>query len=211
VINGVKTIYNGGTGVIANFRGKGITASTYEYAIPLLKQKGICHHVLEVIDNNALAINIYQKIGFSTVRKLNVYKGVLSSNASTLFTLKEIESIPAEMESLFEMEPAWQNSVASTERDKASHKIVGVYIGDELAAFGSFVPASGRVKQCFVLPEHRRQGLGTGLLHHMQQNSTATQLVVTNIDESYLSANRFLEALGFQNFLGLYEMKLEVK
>ena len=41
IIDGVKTIYNGGTGVIASHRGKGLTAAMYEYCIPLLLQQGI--------------------------------------------------------------------------------------------------------------------------------------------------------------------------
>ena len=210
VIRGIKTIYNGGTGVIASHRGKGITTLLYQYCIPLLQQQGINHHLLEVIDNNAPAISIYRKLGFVEERKFNVYKGLVSTKVDSPCIIREIEQIPGEMVSLFEMEPAWQNSIASVERDKAAHKIAGAFIEDELVGFGSFVPSTGRVKQCFVLPAFRRKGVGTALLHYMQQNSSSDQLVITNIDDAYLPANSFLQALGFQNFLGLYEMKMEV-
>ena len=104
-----------------------------------------------------------------------------------------------------------QNSVRSIERDRDAHKIIGAYKDNELVAFGTFIPATGRVKQVFALPAHRRQGIATALFQYMQTNSASGQLVVTNVDASYLPANQFLEALGFQNFLGLYEMKMEVK
>ena len=211
VINGVKTIYNAGTGVIAPFRGRGLTEALYRYCIPLLKQHGIGHHVLEVIDNNAPAIKIYRKIGFREMRSLAAYKGSLPPKDGPPFLIKEIDRIPGEMVPLFELEPAWQNAVASVYRDITAHTMVGVFSDGELVGFAAFVPTTARVKVCFVQPAHRRKGIGTALLHYMQQASTATQLVLTNIDESYRPANLFLQALGFQHFLSLYEMKMEVK
>ena len=63
-VNGVKTVYNGGTGVLSSHRGRGITAALYQYAVPLLAQQGIYSHLLEVIDNNYPAIRVYEKQGF---------------------------------------------------------------------------------------------------------------------------------------------------
>ena len=210
VINGVPTIYNAGTGVLPAFRGKGLTKSLYQYAIPLLGKQGFHHHVLEVIEQNVPAIKIYEHIGFHKVRKLNAYKGSIAAKTVTDCDVKEVESVPKTMQSLFEMTPAWQNSVTSIDRDWKNHQIVGGFIGDELVAIGAFVASTGRVKLCFVLTEHRRKGIGTALLSFMQQNASANQLVLTNVDDSYRPANEFLKALNLENFLSLYEMKMEV-
>lgn len=211
VIEGLNTIYNAGTGVIPSFRGQNITEQLYRFCIPFLQGLGFCHHVLEVIDNNEQAIKVYRRIGFSEVRKLNAFKASSVTASVGNFTIKEITAIPEEWQPAYEMVAAWQNSLISIERDRLNHRMAGAFIEDELVGFGAFIPASGRIKQCFVLQQHRRKGVGTALFNYMRQRSATEQLVVTNIDEGYKPANEFLKALGFQKFLGLHEMKFQVK
>ena len=211
VVDGVKTIYNGGTGVVPAFRNKGITTTMYQYIIPRLQKEGIHHHILEVIDNNYPAMKVYEKIGFEKVRSLVAFKGSAAIDGAIAYEIKGLDAVPAEVSSFSEMEAAWQNSVGSIARDREGHVPVGAYDDDKLIGFAVYVAATGRVKQCAVHPRHRRKGVGRSLFHYIQQNSGRGQLVVTNVDEAYEPALQFLQVLDFQPFLRLYEMKMEVR
>ena len=47
--------YNAGTGVIPSYRGNKLTKRMYQYLFPLLKDKDIVSHQLEVITTNTIA------------------------------------------------------------------------------------------------------------------------------------------------------------
>jgi ribosomal protein S18 acetylase RimI-like enzyme len=211
IVNGVKTIYNAGTGVIPAYRNKGITTTMYRYIIPLLMEQGIHHHVLEVIDNNYPAMKVYEKIGFRNVRSLVAFKSGSTIQADKIGDIKRLDEIPGEVRLFNDMESSWQNSLESVERDKEGHVLAGIYEGEKLLGFAAFVAATGRVKQYTVHPQHRRKGIGRALFQYMQQASGPGQLVVTNVDEDYKPAIAFLQALGFQRFLRLHEMRMVVE
>lgn len=208
-VDGIPTIYNAGTGVVPSFRGKRITQALYSYLIPYLKNKGVHHHVLEVIDTNLPAMHIYRKTGFVTQRKLAAYKSTRTINANEAFIIKKIDAIDQATENI-SMQPAWQNSTASIQRNKEDHCLLGVFKGQQLIAYAVYSPAAGRVKQCFVHAANRRQGIGRALFCYMQQHSGTKELVLANIDEGATEVVAFLGALGFQKLLGLYEMHLAV-
>jgi GNAT superfamily N-acetyltransferase len=209
VIDGVKTVYNAGTGVVPDYRGKGITTALYEYAVPLLKGEGICHHLLEVIDKNLSAKKIHEAAGFTLKRKLSVYRSTEPLAKARSVEIKRLTAVP--QDKLFvSVRPAWQNSSASIHRDLENHVIAGAYENNSLAGYIVFVPATGRVKQIAVQPAHRRKGIGGALLQHAFQNSKGDSLLVMHVEDGYEPAVRFLEALKFQPIIGLYEMTLQV-
>lgn len=210
VIDGVRTIYNAGTGVIPAFRGKGLTSEMYQYSIPLLSSQGIHTHVLEVIEGNYPAIKAYQRTGFQTVRHLKAYKSTEPVRSEMEVRIEIIGAIPTEVLSFCSVEAAWQNGVASIARDIEGHSLLAAYSADTLVAFAACVPATGRVKLCVVHPSYRRKGIGTALFAYMMEHSATGALVLTNIDTSYEPATAFLKALQFQPFLGQYEMKMQV-
>ncbi len=72
---GKLTAYNTGTGVLVEYRGKGIVDSLYEHALPLLKQRGIEKCLLEVICENEKAKTVYERIGFQITRTLHSLTG----------------------------------------------------------------------------------------------------------------------------------------
>jgi len=208
--DGEKIIYNAGTGVVPAFRGKGLTVDMYQYAIGHLQAEGIRSHVLEVIDTNQPAINVYCKMGFSIVRKLGAFRSSVSVPVNSLSTITQLNEIDDTVMVFRDCRPAWQNSLASIRRDRTGHSFPGIYINGELVAYAVYVPSSGRVKQCAVHPHWRRKGLGSSLIGYMMDHNAKGELVFTNIDEEYTPGIQFLEALAFKKFLGLYEMEMKV-
>ena len=74
-VNGRRTVYNGGTGVLPEYRGQGLTAQMYAQAIPVLKAKGIDRVILEVISQNVPAIKSYERSGSQALREVACFKG----------------------------------------------------------------------------------------------------------------------------------------
>jgi len=205
-VDGVQTVYNAGTGVIPGHRGKGLTAAMYRYAIPLLMQNGIQQHVLEVIEGNHTAKKIYEAVGFQPVRNLSAFRSTKVISSSAPVVIKSINTLPVDA-SFLSMVPAWQNSSASINRDLQSHQLIGAFDNDNLVGFAAYLPSAGRVKQCAVLPSHRRKKIGTALFQHLQQNSATESLLLTNVDDGYAEGTAFLQALKFERILGLHEMR----
>jgi len=77
--NGLLTAFNTGTGVIPAFRGQQLVDKIYAHAIPILKNKGVQQCSLEVIQANARAIRVYERIGFTKDRSLKCFKGTIDS------------------------------------------------------------------------------------------------------------------------------------
>jgi ribosomal protein S18 acetylase RimI-like enzyme len=209
-VHGMKTIYNAGTGVIPFFRGKGITAAMYRYAIPMLLKKGIHEHVLEVIDKNLPAISIYEKTGFKKTRDLAVFKSTAAIKGGTGLRLLTIRDTTGGAAGFGAMAPTWQNNLAALERDKEQHQLLGAFEEGKMVGYAAWVPASGRIRQCAIDPHCRRKGYGSALFSHMMNNSSGGELSVVNVDEAYGEGIAFLTALQFKKILGLREMKLEV-
>ena len=55
-VNGIKTAWDGGTGVIPAYRGHKLTQRMFEFIQPALKQAGVKKILLEVLENNTVAI-----------------------------------------------------------------------------------------------------------------------------------------------------------
>ena len=67
--NGKLTAYDTGTAVIPDYRNHGITSNMFLYAKELLKKMQVKQYLLEVIQSNTSAVNLYKKQGFEILRE----------------------------------------------------------------------------------------------------------------------------------------------
>ncbi|STC99009.1 GNAT family N-acetyltransferase [Chryseobacterium carnipullorum] len=103
-------VYNAGTGVIPDYRGKGLVGKMYEELIPQLKALNVKKMVLEVIQENWPAIRAYEKMGYVVSRKLDCFSGKLDIlNYNKEVTILEVSEFKwNEFVSLWEIKPTWQ-------------------------------------------------------------------------------------------------------
>lgn len=79
VLNGVRmwdgklTAYDLGTGVIPDYRKKGITTEILKKVKDICKDNKIENYLLEVLQNNTGAVELYRKQGFQTTRDFDCY------------------------------------------------------------------------------------------------------------------------------------------
>ncbi len=202
--------YNGGTGVIPERRGFGLTKQMYHFILPILLEKGVDKLILEVISKNTQAIKSYEKSGFITQRELLCYSGKANPlKASQDFEIKKIEDFDwALMESFWDILPTWQNSKSAINEMKVFFSSLGAFKEDQLIGYVVYNPNNQRIQQIAVDKNHRRQGIASGLFSELIKEYGDTFSII-NVDKSSLEMPAFLDKLGLNISIEQLEMVLE--
>ncbi|SDJ55230.1 GNAT family N-acetyltransferase [Chryseobacterium jejuense] len=204
--NGQKIIYNGGTGVVPESRGKGLVRKMYDFIIPALKERGADVLLLEVIEGNTAAIRAYENLGFSIVRKLLCFKGNINSGAeNATITIKEMENFQWDnLLSFWDIEPSWQGSVYVLNPMPENYQALGAYSDENLVGYIIYNPGARRVLQIAVHKDYRKQGIGSGLFTAIADGQP---VAINNVDDTSKETDKFLDKkIGLQNWLSQFEM-----
>ena len=196
-LNGVEgdRAYDTGTGVIPSHRRRGLGRALMERSFELLG--GRCStYVLEVLEPNTKAAELYRAIGFEIVRTFQCWSYGSQGSDSSSLRLCDFETLRLP----FDVEPSWQNSTASIARAKAPR----VVLGDE-NCYAVVFPDRGDLAQLVVRREARRRGIGTRLLE-AAANVAGKPLVILNVDESDAGIAAFLENAGAKRTVRQLEM-----
>jgi len=212
------TAYDMGTGVVPEFRGKGVADGIFDFLIPKLRQSGVKQYLLEVIRSNAKAYNLYKKKRFRETRQFECFTAEVASlnlestiNAEDSISIKPMEKPDWSLfESFWEWRPSWQNSTNSVNRSQSRKIVLGAFKDSRCVGYGIIYSESGDIPQFAVKKTFRRQGVGTLLVKALAREARSGKLAVVNVDSSSQSTLNFLTDLGFKNFAGQYEMILEL-
>ena len=110
------------TGLIKEYRGKGIASEMFNFIKPRLKAIGIEYFYLEVLQENKPAIRAYKKTGFEIVRSLDCFtlsikNYILTEQPRLPIVIKKIEKDNIDKFQLFsEWRPSWENSFTAMKR-----------------------------------------------------------------------------------------------
>ncbi len=119
VLNGVRnwdgklTAYDTGTGVIETYRKQGITSNMLLNVRQLFKEMGVEQYLLEVIQSNTSALQLYKKQGFKILRELECFH--LDKNKYNPITTYKVEHVNMinsnewrELTEFWDFVPSWQ-------------------------------------------------------------------------------------------------------
>lgn len=206
--NGLKTAFNTGTGVIPSHRGNGLTEKMYQFLLPRFNENGIQSLSLEVIQENAKAIHLYEKVGLKIKRGLNCYSGeikVEKPNSTQDLVFKRLELPQWDMfKSLYDFEPAWDNINISIKTCEELFSFYGVEKNSRVIAFAIVKDENLNLSQFGVHPDFRNQGVGKFLFYHL--SALYPSLKIINVDASAKGAIKFIERVGLKNTINQYEM-----
>ncbi|WP_160135992.1 GNAT family N-acetyltransferase [Chryseobacterium sp. c4a] len=208
--DGQKVIYNGGTGVVPDSRGKGLVRKMYDFIIPVLKERKADVLLLEVIEGNAGAIRAYENLGFNVVRKLLCFKGTINSGiGNSEISIQEITDFQWEkLRSFWDIEPSWQGSVFVLHPMPESYKTYGAYSGENLMGYIVYNPEARKVLQIAVHKDYRNQGIGARLFTAIADGQP---IAINNVDDKSKETEGFLDKkIGLQNWLSQFEMKRSI-
>lgn len=205
--DGQKIIYNGGTGVIPESRGKGLVRKMYDFIIPFLKERNAEVLLLEVIEGNAAAIRAYENLGFKIVRKLLCFRGnIRSEQENAEITIKKMAEFQWDsLRSFWDIEPSWQGSVYVLDPMPKIYTTMGAYADDKLVGYIIYNPTARKVLQVAVHKEYRKQGIGRMLFKTIVDGSP---IAINNVDDVSKETKEFLDQkIGLENWLSQFEMK----
>ncbi|MDD5264695.1 MAG: GNAT family N-acetyltransferase, partial [Candidatus Bipolaricaulis sp.] len=130
-----RVAYDAGTGIVPAYRGRGLARRMFERALPALAERGVEEFVLEVLQENAPAIQAYRKAGFETSRELRSFVApttTLIDDHPTMWTLRPIgptqfERVAEEIDWL----PSFENRVSAVRSIPNDVSLVGAFDGEE--------------------------------------------------------------------------------
>lgn len=210
---GLPTVYDAGTGVIPSHRRRGASEQMLTTMMSVFREQGIKQCLLEVIDANASAIGLYEKLGFEKVRVLLLLEAddleIPDAPTPDNLLIKEMDKPDWRVfESFGDGRPSWQNSREAIDRSVHMKKIVGAFLDGRCVGFIAFSAGVGRVAQMGVDPEHRRLGIGSMLLKTMKTDlREGFKLQVINIDAALTDCLAFFRNRGFRTVLSQIEMR----
>lgn len=209
ILNNQKVVYNGGTGVIPEKRGLGLTKQMYSYNLPVLEKKGIDKIILEVMSNNIQAIKSYKKSGFKATRELACFKGNFETTKSNkVVEIKELENYQWNlMESFWDISTTWQNSKNVLIKLRDNNDSLGAYIKNQLVGYVIYNPRSKRIQQIAVHKDFRKVGIASKLITELAKKYGSAFSII-NVDKKAKNIASFFNAVGFENYIEQLEMEL---
>ena len=213
--DGKSTAYDMGTGVIQEYRRKGIGGRMLDFLLPRLRKAKIEQYLLEVIKSNKTALDLYRKKGFKKSRRFECFRINQSKlklkNTREKVNIEKIEEPDWNtLQSCWSWKPSWQNSINSMTRCQEKKIILGAFQKDNVKGYGIIYPDSGDITQLAVSRKYRRKGIGTQLLMEFSRDIETDKMVAFNVDSSSKETTLFFENAGFEKFIEQYEMIMEL-
>ncbi|MBD1398333.1 GNAT family N-acetyltransferase [Pontibacter sp. JH31] len=214
---GKPTAYNAGTGVLPAHRGNRLTQRLYEFLLPKLRESGIEQCLLEVIDQNQVAIKAYEAVGFETTRTLDCFRSpkqnlLLTGEEPKDITIRKTMRPNWEAYAEFcDIGPSWQNTKHAFRKSPDKKVTLEAYFEENLlVGYVAFFPKTGSIAQLGVLQNYRNIGVATALLREVVGQTEAPALMATNIDTTCRIMLEFFERSHFNRILSQYEMLLRL-
>ncbi len=189
--------YDTGTGVVPSHRRKGLAKEMMERSCALLRERGCKRYVLEVIDANQKAHELYRSLGFEETRGLQCWSFEVQGAEGRA---QRADEASRSFDDAEDIEPSWQNSLSSIARAQDTHVTLALEHGHAIV-----FPGNGDLPRLLVEREHRRRGIGTRLLHAAAQTA-GKPLRIMNVDERDRGIAAFLEAVGAKRTVRQLEM-----
>jgi ribosomal protein S18 acetylase RimI-like enzyme len=206
---GKTTAYDGGTGIVPAYRGRGIGKELFTFVEGELRGAGVAQYLLEVLTSNVPAATLYRKLGFIETRRLAVFRSQKSTKGTEgTKDLRRVERPDwALFRAFWDGYPSWQNSIEAVDRVAGDRRIFGAYVDDACVGYGVVFVPQMNLMQLAVSPQHRRRGIGSAILASLEASlESGEPLKINNIDKELKGTLAFFKCNGYNEVLGQYEM-----
>ncbi len=209
---GKPTVYDLGTGVIPQYRRRGIISDLLSHIKKLLKENQVEQYLLEVIKSNQSAFELYKKQGFEIQREFSCFqleKDKFIPGETGM--VERVESLEMQqLKEFWDFEPSWQNSVASVSAVPEAFNFFVVRVNNNLAGYGIIDKESGDIPQIAVNRDYRGNGIAHGIMTELVKSTNSRKVALLNVETPSGSIENFLNKLGFVLSVGQYEMLLKL-
>lgn len=216
--NNELTAFDGGTGVIKEYRGQGIAGKMFAKSVEAIKQRGIHKFMLEVLQTNESAIRAYEKEGFSISRNLKCYDiAIINFKGKT----NEIKDINIQGISVNELEKywsfmrypvSWEHMLSGLKAVKNEIIINAAFEGNVCQGFIVYTSILCWITAIGINPEYNYyESMVSYLISNLFKNiqPTRPKISMNNLMEED-KLNDLLKRFGFINPVDQYEMVAEL-
>ncbi len=197
--------FNTGTGVIPSYRGRGIVKRIYDYALSILKNRGVTHSVLEVISENERAINAYKNVGFRICKNYPCFKGTLEKSINEAVSLKKVRYQDFDWAHLPNQQVySWDNHYTIIKNaDYSYYQLLSNAI---LKGYVVIKPETGYIAQLDVFDNDAITW--NVLLEGISKISREVRMI--NVDDRLTTKIEALKLAGLENYVSQFEMDMEL-
>lgn len=211
-LNGKTTVYDIGTGVIIDYRRQGVTSNMLLNVKEVLKQNQIEQYLLEVIQSNTSALQLYKKEGFKIRRNFSCFK--IDKNSYAPVKNHKVEHTDQmaweQLREFWDFEPSWQNSIDSVNAVSKEFLYSIVHYDNTIAGYGIINKRTGDIPQIAVKKVYRGKGIGRSIVTDLIENTESQKINTLNVDDESKCMKDFLIKLGFEPTVSQYEMLLHI-
>ncbi|MEC0265761.1 GNAT family N-acetyltransferase [Paenibacillus anseongense] len=213
-IEGKKVAWNGGTGIIPDYRGKGFGKHLMLRNLQLYQEQDVDIALLEALVQNEAAINLYQKVGYEITEQLvclqhtgELLVNLLESKFPEKYSLRQGHPVEVNAVPFNKPMSAWQTQWPSM---KGGESIL-VTVAEEVVGYALFKRVYAEngsltsfvLYQCEACPgrEDETEILKTALREVFAPLTSSCTRLTMNIRHSNEGLNELLAGLGFTSFV----------
>jgi GNAT superfamily N-acetyltransferase len=203
----------GGMAVAKELRGTGFGKRVMREAIAGARARGDHALLLEVIEQNTPAVNLYASLGFRPVRRLVGWRWTppASASAGTADALREIDPLEVSRVIHHDGEPDLPWQLAPETLAAATAPARAFALEDRAYALVGNPQAETLTLSALVVPHaHRRQGWGTRMLHALAAAFPGRPWQVVAIVPEELAPDFFVRAGWERSPITQFDMRLDL-
>lgn len=214
---GELAAFDAATGIVPEFRGRGLARQMFDFALPRLRERKVRSFLLEVLQVNEPAIRAYRKTGFSITREFDCFERQAGAHGDREWS-GDHSIVNLDKERLvhladhFDWTPSWENSITSISRIPDELLSFGAFDGNDLIGTLAYYPLLQWIVNLAVRRDRRREGIASSLLSHLAKHlpEGTGKIKLINVMHEDHRFRAALERNGFNQFVSQYEMKMEL-
>lgn len=196
IYNGQPVVFDAGTGVIPEHRGRKVFSELFEYTCRQLRQHNIERYYLEVLQSNHHAVSIYSKKGFTILREYSV----LTASGAGSGGNASVAAVPYEtfeaFTARFSVEPSFEHTSHTINQNPHLYEVLSIHN----RAYCIYAKRNGEINQIhYNDPEALKEVLSALIRRY-------PSAMAKNIDCSCRDVMGILGELGFAEITKQYEM-----
>ena len=191
-----KVVFDAGTGVIPEHRGRKVFSGLFGYTCEQLRQRGVTSYCLEVLQSNHHAVSIYRKKGFSVSREYAVLTasgpGPGWDPAVEAVSYRDFAAFPTARS----VEPSFEHTAYAIQQNPQLYEVL--CLRDR--AYCIYAKRNGEIIQMHDNDPEALKKVMSALI------SRYPSAMAKNVDYACPAVIQMLRELGFAEILKQYEM-----
>ena len=191
-----RVVFDAGTGVIPEHRGKKVFSALFEYTSQQLRQCNIERYYLEVLQSNHHAVSIYRKFGFSVQREYSVLTRQGWDNHIPVIPYQDFVAFSTK----FSVEPSFEHTFSTISKNPQLYEVL--YLPNQ--AYCIYAKRNGAIIQMHYNELDALKKVISALINRYPS------AMAKNVDCGYGDVIQMLMEIGFVEVTKQYEMAKDI-